>query len=159
MKQCIGLSVISIQFSTFAVMSAVAGPNADADAFTAVVASTISGSPPWFRANPFAEAVAMAYSNASSEAFTIAHADPKVCALVASADDCASIRNHASCGLLIIEGQKCSAKKESSCSGPYDNTCFCPFETNLMKYYARCMSCGWTLWKFYGGYVFSASTM
>ena len=152
MKTAIRLSVISLLFTAFAVVSAVAGPNADA----AADADAIADSLPWSRANSFAEAAAIAYSNAYSEAIAIAHPDPEAYALAASADDCASIGCHASCGLLIIEGQKCSTNDENSYSGPYNTTCLCPSDTSFMKYYAPCMNCGWTLWKYYGGYVSSA---
>ncbi|ODQ56858.1 hypothetical protein WICANDRAFT_98115 [Wickerhamomyces anomalus NRRL Y-366-8] len=111
---------------------------------------------PWAQANPQAYAAANAYADAYAEAVAIAHPDPEAYALAASADDCASISCHASCGLLIIEGQACSQNSENSYSGPYNTTCLCSSGSKFLQYYAPCMDCGWTLWKYYGGYVSSA---
>jgi hypothetical protein len=111
---------------------------------------------PWAKANPQAGAAAQAYADAYAEAEAIGHADPQAYALAANADDCASIACHASCGLLIIEGQSCSKNTDNTYEGPYDESCLCSDDSSFMKYYSPCMDCGWTLWKYYGVYVESA---
>ncbi|CAM9023541.1 unnamed protein product [Wickerhamomyces anomalus] len=111
---------------------------------------------PWAQANPQAYAAANAYADAYAEAVAIAHPDPEAYALAASADDCASIACHASCGLLIIAGTDCSLNSENTYAGPYNTTCLCSSGSSFLQYYTPCMDCGWTLWKYYGGYVSSA---
>lgn len=121
-----------------------------------VSASPVAEALPWAQANPQAAAAANAYADAYAEAVALAHPDPEAYALAASADDCASISCHASCGLLIIEAQSCSQNKENSYSGPYNETCLCSSNSKFIQYYSPCMDCGWTLWKYYGVYVTSA---
>lgn len=121
-----------------------------------VSASPVAEALPWAQANPQAAAAANAYADAYAEAVALAHPDPEAYALAASADDCASISCHASCGLLIIEAQSCSQNKENSYSGPYNETCLCSSDSKFIQYYSPCMDCGWTLWKYYGVYVTSA---
>ncbi|CAM9011511.1 unnamed protein product [Wickerhamomyces anomalus] len=121
-----------------------------------VSASPVAEALPWAQANPQAAAAANAYADAYAEAVALAHPDPEAYALAASADDCASISCHASCGLLIIEAQSCSQNKENSYSGPYNQTCLCSSDSKFIQYYSPCMDCGWTLWKYYGVYVTSA---
>jgi len=111
---------------------------------------------PWAQANPQAFAAANAYADAYADAIAIAHPDPEGYALAASADDCATIACHASCGLLIMAGTGCSENTEDTYQGPYNTTCLCSAGSDFNKYYAPCMECGWTLWKYYGGYVSSA---
>lgn len=123
---------------------------------TAAIAVPKADALPWAQANPQANAAANAYADAYAEAVAIAHPDPEAYALAASADDCASISCHASCGLLIIEGQACSTNTENTYAGPYNTSCLCSSGSSFLQYYAPCMDCGWTLWKYYGGYVSSA---
>ncbi|CAM9023539.1 unnamed protein product [Wickerhamomyces anomalus] len=111
---------------------------------------------PWAHANPQAYAAAQAYADAYAEAIAIGHPDPEAYALAASDDDCATIACHASCGLLIIAGTECSLNSENTYAGPYNKTCLCEDGTDFINYYTPCMDCGWTLWKYYGGYVSSA---
>jgi len=121
-----------------------------------VSASPAADALPWAQANPQANAAANAYADAYAEAIAIAHPDPEAYALAASADDCASIACHASCGSLIIEGQACSQNSEDSYSGPYNSSCLCSSDSKFMQYYSPCLECGWTLWKYYSAYVTSA---
>ncbi|CDR41553.1 CYFA0S07e03444g1_1 [Cyberlindnera fabianii] len=111
---------------------------------------------PWANANPAAAAAAVAFADAYAEAVAIAHPDPEAYALAASEDDCATIGCHASCGMLIIYGSACSENKENQYAGPYNTTCLCADDSKFVKQYPSCMNCGWTLWKYYGGYVSSA---
>ncbi|CCH43873.1 putative threonine-rich GPI-anchored glycoprotein [Wickerhamomyces ciferrii] len=111
---------------------------------------------PWASANPHAAAAANAFADAYAEAIALAHPDPEAYAYAASADDCATIGCHASCGLLIVAGQECSKNTENTFQGPYNTTCLCSAGSQFNQYYAPCMNCGWTLWKYYGGYVSSA---
>ncbi|ODV76486.1 uncharacterized protein CYBJADRAFT_182650 [Cyberlindnera jadinii NRRL Y-1542] len=128
---------------------------------TATIAALVNAAPnadaiPWAKANPHAAAAARAYADAYAEAEAIGHADPEAYAMAASEDQCADIACHAACGLLIIEGQKCSRNTENSYLGPHDSECLCPSDSEFMTYYPSCMNCGWTLWKYYGPYVTDA---
>ncbi|ONH67880.1 hypothetical protein BON22_2766 [Cyberlindnera fabianii] len=130
-------------------------------ALAAVAAKVVSAaaSPealPWANANPQAAGAAAAYADAYAEAIAIAHPDPEAYALAASADDCASIACHAACGMLIIYGSDCTTNKENQYAGPYNTTCLCSEGSDFINQYPTCMECGWTLWKYYGGYVSSA---
>ncbi|ONH67879.1 hypothetical protein BON22_2765 [Cyberlindnera fabianii] len=107
---------------------------------------------PWANANPQAAGAAAAYADAYAEAIAIAHPDPEAYALAASADDCASIACHAACGMLIIYGSACTSNTENQYAGPYNTTCLCSDDSDFIKQYPACMNCGWTLWKYYGGY-------
>jgi hypothetical protein len=109
---------------------------------------------PWANANPQAQAAAQAYADAYAEAQAIGHPDPEAFALAASEDDCASIACHAACGMLIIYGTDCAA--DGGYTGPYDTDCLCSADSNFIKQYPACMECGWTLWKYYSGYVTDA---
>lgn len=111
---------------------------------------------PWANANPRAAAAAKAFAEAFAEAEAIGHADPEAYAMAASDDDCADISCHAACGYLILNGQSCSLNTTDTYSGPYDSSCLCGSDSNFMKRYPACMDCGWTLWKYYGGYLENA---
>ncbi|ODV70588.1 uncharacterized protein CYBJADRAFT_109639, partial [Cyberlindnera jadinii NRRL Y-1542] len=77
-------------------------------------------------------------------------------AMAASADQCADIGCHANCGLMIIEGQRCSLNTTTAFWGPHNTTCLCEPGSPFLNYYPGCMNCGWTLWKYYGAYVTDA---
>ncbi|ODV74031.1 uncharacterized protein CYBJADRAFT_172790, partial [Cyberlindnera jadinii NRRL Y-1542] len=148
MKLFTHLSLIIALFTAFVAASPLAHANAEAIAGAHAL--------PWADANPYASAAAEAYAEAYAEAVAIAHPDPEAYALAASADDCATIACHASCGLMIMGGSECTLNTTNSYAGPYNTTCLCSSDSSLNKYYASCMNCGWTLWKYYGPYVSEA---
>ncbi|ONH66449.1 hypothetical protein BON22_3745 [Cyberlindnera fabianii] len=137
-----------MKFSTALISTAIA---------SFAVAAPSAESLPWARANPQAMAAAEAYAAAYAEAEAIGHADPEAYALAASADDCASVTCHMACGLMIIAGQSCSENTENNYNGPYEDGCLCGNTiTSFKTWYNSCMDCGWTLWKYYSGYLENA---
>lgn len=121
-------------------------------------ASPVAEALPWAKANPQAAAAAQAFADAHAEAIAIGHPDPTAYALAASADDCASVTCHMNCGLMIVAGEDCSENEDNSYAGPYTPGCLCndAKDTTFQSYYDACMDCGWTLWKYYSGYLSSA---
>lgn len=112
----------------------------------------------WADATPEGAAVAAAYADAYAEAIAIGHADPAAYAEAASTDDCADYTCHMNCGLMIVAGQACSTNTANTFEGPYKGDCLCNDDksTDFQSYYDACMDCGWTLWKYYGGYLADA---
>lgn len=73
-------------------------------------------------------------------------------------DLCATYECHEACGLMIIEGQKCSENMTDTFSGPYTPGCVCNEDapTPFQEHYSECLECGWTLWKYYSPYLSEA---
>ena len=148
MNQIIRLTALIASFILSVKASAHAKANADAIA--------IAESLPWARANSHAASAAKSYAQAYAHALSMGYPDPEAYALAQSEDQCATIACHASCGLMIIEGQRCSLNTENSFWGPHNSTCLCAPDSPFLEYYPPCMECGWTLWKYYSAYVIEA---
>ncbi|CEP24985.1 unnamed protein product, partial [Cyberlindnera jadinii] len=88
---------------------------------------------------------------------TLAAALPEPAALAISDEGtCATSACRTSCNLMIIGGTQCTSNTTNPYAGPYDTDCLCSSNSNLMRNYAACLECGWTLWNNYGPYASSA---
>ncbi|ODV73998.1 uncharacterized protein CYBJADRAFT_184411, partial [Cyberlindnera jadinii NRRL Y-1542] len=98
-----------------------------------------------------------AFADAYGQAVAMAHPDPEAFALAISDEGtCATSICRTYCNLMIIGGTQCTSNTTNPYAGPYDTDCLCSSNSNLMRNYAKCLDCGWTLWNNYGPYASSA---